>query len=159
MIKWEQYEHKKDSLESDGPIFIQGFNQDPNTIPNEAFNIWFAHTDFNLFELPYTIDKIAAVDGVEIVRPVSRYMCVIGIAKTFDVVKVQEQIELALSLNENNRLMSLYRSYLNGNYPVWAILYDGQNDKFILVGKENGTLLAQYLYTHDSYQIMEQHDN
>lgn len=60
-----------------------------------SFDCWIAHTNFNI-----TADiknKVAKVDGVEILKVQSRYRFFVGIGRMFEFSKVREDIEKAIS--------------------------------------------------------------
>lgn len=69
-------------------------------IVNEAslassFDCWIGHTNFNI-----TADiknRVAKVDGVEILKVQSRYRFFVGIGRMFEFSKVREDIEKAIS--------------------------------------------------------------
>ena len=55
------------------------------------FDCWVGHTNFNITEaIKKTLDKI---DGIEIMKVMSRYRFFVGIGKMFDFTNVRQDIE------------------------------------------------------------------
>jgi hypothetical protein len=97
------------------PIGIYG--QTETMSPSNMFDCWFCHTNFDLTEA----DKHALdmVDGVEVLRIVSRYRFFIGIGKMFSLTDVRPLVEMALNVNQHS-IISQIISEISGK-KKWAI--------------------------------------
>jgi hypothetical protein len=68
----------------------------PPTLMAEAafannFDCWIGHTNFNITE--DIKNKLNTIDGVEVLKIMSRYRFFVGIGRMFDFKEVREQIE------------------------------------------------------------------
>lgn len=65
-----------------------------NTMPSKVFNFWVGHTNFTI--TPQIEDVIKKVDGVEVLRVMSRYRLQLGVGKLFQEMEVFKCIENAV---------------------------------------------------------------
>lgn len=70
-------------------------------IPTKHFEFWLGHTNFNLDE--ETIDRICKVDGVEVLKIISRYRFILAPGKAFSFSEVRRELENALKLGTKIR--------------------------------------------------------
>lgn len=75
------------------------FRMDDDMHPFKQFKLWMGHTNFNLSKS--VVRQIQSVDGVELLRIISRYRFIIGIGKAFDTLSVKKNIEIALCGNHS----------------------------------------------------------
>jgi hypothetical protein len=59
--------------------------------PSDRWDCWVAHTNFGITK--HTLDKIGKIDGVDAIRPLSRYSFCIGVGKLFKSMDVKEKIK------------------------------------------------------------------
>lgn len=85
--------------------------------PSNMFDCWFCHTNFDLTEADK--NDLDMVDGIEVLRIVSRYRFFIGIGKMFSLTDVRPQVELALNVNQHSIISQLI-SEISGKRK-WAI--------------------------------------
>lgn len=65
------------------------------------FDCWMGHTNFNITnEIKEELNK---VDGVEVLKIVSRYRFFVGVGKMFDFSGVRNNIESALSVKNGDK--------------------------------------------------------
>lgn len=102
---YEDTQQKMLLVRNEQPNFITtNLGQVPILSPEkiqEQYNLWYGHTNFDITQ--EVKNKIEAVPGVEILRLLSRYRFLIGIAKNpcFTTVEVKNQIVLALCDGKN----------------------------------------------------------
>lgn len=96
--------------------------------PTKLFDCWIGHTNFSLTEG----DKIRLdmVDGIEVLRIMSRYRFFIGIGKLFDLKSVRPQVEIALGIQRDS-LISQIISEISGK-AKWAVaIYEDASHRSI----------------------------
>ena len=106
-------------LDIPGPIRTPLGQFDPKEpmSPSNMFDCWFCHTNFDLTEADK--NELDMVDGIEVLRIVSRYRFFIGIGKMFSLTDVRPQVELALNVNQHGIIAQLI-SEISGKRK-WAI--------------------------------------
>ena len=106
-------------LDIPGPIRTPLGQFDPKEpmSPSNMFDCWFCHTNFDLTEADK--NELDMVDGIEVLRIVSRYRFFIGIGKMFSLTDVRPQVELALNVNQHSIIAQLI-SEISGKRK-WAI--------------------------------------
>lgn len=168
MIKWIKLEpeleddvHEFDK-DKKGDLF-DGFKQagspfgpyaDDEYHPLKMFNLYMLKTDFRITNT--IVSTLSLLDGVEVVRPISRYQVVIGIGELFDDDYVRVKIEsficgtnpdirdIEAIANESCRKEAAsIRQEISEFYPYWAMLV-----------YPNGTI--DKIYTHDIEEFTEQ---
>ena len=60
--------------------------------------MWMMHTNFNLSQK--VIDIISETPGIELVKPLSRYRCLIGLGRLFKFRDIRLNIENSLNANK-----------------------------------------------------------
>lgn len=70
------------------------FRMDDDMHPFKQFKLWMGHTNFNLSKS--VVAMIQRVDGVELLRIISRYRFIIGIGRAFDTLEVKRNIEYSI---------------------------------------------------------------
>lgn len=106
-VAWEEYSLDKDNNfdddedddmfddnESSGPTLIMGGSskQIPKELasPFKYFKCHKCHSNFNItMNMLFEVEK---VDGVEVIIPLTRYSCIIAVAKLFSDVDVKESV-------------------------------------------------------------------
>lgn len=100
--------------------------------PFKQFKLWMGHTNFNLSRP--IVQIIQQVEGVELLRIISRYRFIVGIGKAFDTLAVKLQIERSVcgscncvatldSIKDPNVTSRIKKisEYLN-KYKRWSML-------------------------------------
>lgn len=59
--------------------------------PSDRWDCWVGHTNFGITK--NTLEKIRKVDGVDVIKPLSRYSFCIGVGKLFKSIEVKEKIK------------------------------------------------------------------
>lgn len=135
-------EYDDDEFEGeDLAIFEQGFvlpvvktplgiyhREDP-MLPSKMFDCWIGHSNFALSK--DTLQKIGESDGVEVLRPMTRYRFFVGIGKLFNFREVRHNIEKSLGvdgqINEPDQVISYLKNHLK-DYEKWAIVRHKDGD-------------------------------
>lgn len=102
---WEIFEKKKykdpvdriESMISGNKILstpLGSVNLDGSEETARLFNVWIAHTNFNLINQHYA--AVEQVEGIEALQPISRYRFQVAIGFMFDENEVKKSVEEAL---------------------------------------------------------------
>ena len=75
------------------------FSQDEPMSPGNMFECWIGHTDFNITSSE--VDRLNIVEGVEVLKIMSRYRFFIGVGKLFTFSSVRPLIESALKIGKS----------------------------------------------------------
>jgi hypothetical protein len=120
------------------PIMIRTplgmFNPSESMSPNKMFDCWIGHTNFPItHKEKYILNNI---DGVEILRIMSRYRFFVGIGKLFSLTDVRPKIEIALSINKESAKEKILKEIEGQSFWLVAIYKDGTH-KTVLPSKES----------------------
>ena len=90
-----------DSQENKIRTPIGTFNIDEPLSPSNMYDCWVGHTNFRLNEEDYILlDQY--VDGIEVIKMMSKYRFFIGIGKLFNFKDVQSKIQEALLYSQDS---------------------------------------------------------
>lgn len=125
------------------------FNPKESMAPCNMFDCWIGHTNFPLTAREKVI--LDNVEGIEILRIMSRYRFFIGIGKLFSLTEVRPRVELALEIGREATINQILEEI--GDEPIWAVgIYsdgkykiifpesDSDFDEDIMKLKETGTV-------------------
>lgn len=130
----------------------------------DYFNIYILETNFAISKSQ--IGGICRIDGVELVHPISRYKCAIGIGRLFDPGEVRVHIEhfllgkhkayltisqLNIDQKEKNELIKSFNEVKK--YPYWLI-YVLPNGKYEVFHTSDQTDFNSRLTQYKQYQQM-----
>lgn len=93
------------------------FNPKESMAPCNMFDCWIGHTNFPLTVREKSI--LDNVEGIEILRIMSRYRFFIGIGKLFSLTEVRPRVELALEIGRESTIQQIMEEI--GDEPVWAV--------------------------------------
>lgn len=71
-------------------------------VPTKHFDFWLAHTNFNVDS--EVIEKLCRVDGVEVLKIISRYRFILAPGKAFSFSDVRKNIEEILKIGLKNKI-------------------------------------------------------
>lgn len=123
------------------------FNEKPN-LPKPMFaidfaDIWVMNTNFNITNS--MIEKIDSIDGVEYVKPQTRYKCLIGFGKLFDIDIVKSAI---------NRAFTEYGKYNRCSKAlVLKKLKDEYGDNIRILKMPNGFLKCEEIFLQEKISV------
>ena len=90
--------------------------------PNKMFDCWIAYTNFSLNESHR--DLLDSVEGIEVLRIMSRYRFFIGIGKLFSLTEVRPRVEIVLGITTDAKIDEISKKIDGKNR--WAVfVYDG----------------------------------
>jgi hypothetical protein len=123
--KWVDFDFDTNSEQDEEqqiiPIMIRTplgmFSPQEGMSPNNMFDCWIGHTNFPLTYREK--DILDNIEGVEILRIMSRYRFFIGIGKLFSLTDVRPRIEIALQVGTKSKFEEI--SEVIGDREVWAI--------------------------------------
>lgn len=88
--------------------------------PFTRFELWVGHTDFNVDK--NFISALKEIQGIEIIKPISRYSFLIGCGKLFDFKDVRISVELMIGMHADSKLsdiQNLVNSFGDKKYAVY----------------------------------------
>jgi hypothetical protein len=88
--------------------------------PFNKFDMWIGHTDFNVDKV--FLSSLSKMQGIEVVKALSRYSFLIGCGKLFDFKEVRIAIELMIGMHSESKLsdvQSLINSFGDKKYAVY----------------------------------------
>jgi hypothetical protein len=89
--------------------------------PTKMFDCWIGHTNFDITEVEK--NALDQVEGIEVLKIMSRYRFFIGIGKLFNLTEVRPVVEEALFINKDS-IISQIINEISGK-KKWAIcLYE-----------------------------------
>lgn len=102
-----------------GPIRtpLGQFDPKEGMSPSNMFDCWFCHTNFDITEADK--HQLDMVEGIEVLRIVSRYRFFIGIGKMFSLTDVRPQVEIALNVNQHSIIQDIMHEIYGKR--KWAI--------------------------------------
>lgn len=126
--RWIDFDHEIKDFQEDEeiaqqiiPIMIRTplgmFNPYESMSPNNMFDCWIAHTNFPLTEEEK--DILDNIEGIEILRIMSKYRFFVGIGKLFSLTDVRPRVEMALQIGHKSRFEEIIEKI--GNNMVWAV--------------------------------------
>src|SRR5574343_210642 len=71
-------------------------------VPTKHFDFWLSHTNFNVDS--EVTEKLCKVDGVEVLKIISRYRFILAPGKAFSFSDVRKSIEEVLKIGSKNKL-------------------------------------------------------
>lgn len=86
-------------------------------LPSKMFDCWICHTNFTITEEDK--NRLDLVEGIEVLKIMSRYRFFIGIGKMFSLRDVHPMVELALSIDKES-VISKIISEISGK-KRWAV--------------------------------------
>lgn len=120
--------------------------------PHTRFDMWIAHTDFNITKS--FLSYLSKVEGIELVAPISRYSFLIGIGRLFNFRDIRFKIEFESGVHDETmpevkaaveNLKNQNLNYFVHVYPDGTFDYSSQSDsdfqlklKKALKDRENG---------------------
>lgn len=97
-----------DEDEDDDQVLFMRFPVTPDLLNNiklsTNFDCWVGHANFNL--TPTINNKLRNVDGIELLKILTRYRFLVGIGKGFEFKTVRHNIRKELKLDENKETAS-----------------------------------------------------
>jgi hypothetical protein len=86
--------------------------------PTKMFDCWICHTNFDITESDKCL--LDLVEGIEVLKIMSRYRFFIGIGKLFSLTDVRPKVEAALYVNKNSAVMKQIIEEISGK-KKWAV--------------------------------------
>jgi hypothetical protein len=102
--------------------------------PTKMFDCWIGHTNFDITEIEK--NALDQVEGIEVLKIMSRYRFFIGIGKLFNLTEVRPLIDEALFINKEH-MISQIMNEISGK-KKWAIcLYEDGSYESIYTDHDN----------------------
>lgn len=119
------------------PIMVRtplgAFSPYEQMTPNKMFDCWVLHTNFDITETD--IDALDEVDGIEVLKQITRYRVFVGIGKRFSMTQVRPSIEKALKITPPSTKKII--DEISGK-KKWAVAFwDDGKYKVVSTNEEN----------------------
>ena len=126
---------------------------EPRSFLADVYSMWIGRLTTDLTD--EDIDQIAAVPGVEILRPLTRYAFLMGVGPQFEADTVKDGVHRVICPRAPTRLSLLERG-LRQIYHYWAVL-TGPNAAYECVGGDNTTEINQILAEYgEEWQVVSE---
>lgn len=103
------------------------YNPYESMSPTKMFDCWICHTNFDISGSEHVLDNI---EGIEVLKVMTRYRIFIGIGKMFSLTDVRPKVELCLEVT-NPSLITKFVEEISGK-ERWAIfLYENGSHKIV----------------------------
>lgn len=97
--------------------------------PSKMYDCWVLHTNFKITKAHENV--LNQIEGIEVIRVMTRYRIFIGIGKLFDLTEVRPKINMALNIDSKSEIDNILEQ-IEG-YETWAIfIYDDGGYKIII---------------------------
>lgn len=128
---------EEEETEEDGKTFnfipmlvrtpLGQYNPYESMAPTKMFDCWICHTNFDISDCEHVLNNI---EGIEVLKVMTRYRIFIGIGKMFSLTDVRPKVELCLEIT-NPSLISKFVEEISGK-ERWAIfLYENGSHKIV----------------------------
>jgi len=90
-------------------------------LPSNMFDCWICHTNFDINESDKAM--LDLVEGIEVLKVMTRYRFFIGIGKMFSLTEVRPLVEAALRVNQKSHISAIISEIFGKKR--WAVgIYD-----------------------------------
>jgi hypothetical protein len=105
--------------------------------PSKMYDCWVCHTNFDITK--HHENLLNQIDGIEVLKIMTRYRIFIGIGKLFSLTDVRPKVNVVLNVSsklESDKIMEEIEGYdiwavfiyENGDYKI--IVHDGNDDEY-----------------------------
>ncbi len=110
------------------------YNPYESMAPTKMFDCWICHTNFDISGCENVLDN---VEGIEVLKVMTRYRIFIGIGKMFSLTDIRPKVELCLEIT-NPSLIAKFIEEISGK-ERWAIfLYENGTHKIVTSSFKEG---------------------
>jgi hypothetical protein len=136
-IAWERWvDFEQDIEETDEdedmrlvPLMIRTplgmFNPSESMSPNKMFDCWVLHTNFPITHREQMI--LDNIEGIEIIKIMTKYRVFIGIGKLFNLTNIRPKIELAMEITKESSIAKIMQEIEGKDKWAVAIYSDGKH--------------------------------
>lgn len=109
--------------------------------PSKMYDCWICHTNFDITKAHETI--LNQIEGIEVIRIMTRYRIFIGIGKLFNLTDIRPKVNMALNIDSKSEIDKILEQI--GGYETWAIfIYDDGGYKLITKDEDNEEYMELY---------------